>query len=146
MTGFVCPPPAAELVRRFYDELWNGWRLMVADEILAENIAFHGTLGPQLHGRDAVKNYVAQVRAAFPDWFNQIDEMVEAGNRIATGMTWTGTHLGQLGLIRPTGRTVTYRGAGFFTITDGVIARAWIVGDTAQLWARLGLLPAEAAD
>jgi hypothetical protein len=67
VTGFVCPSPAAELARRFYDELWNGWRLVVADEILAENIAFHGTLGPQLYGRDAVKNYVAQVRAAFPD-------------------------------------------------------------------------------
>src|SRR5258707_2298059 len=103
MTGFVCPSPAAELVRRFYDELWNGWRLVVADEILAENIAFHGTLGSQLHGRDAVKNYVAQVRAAFPDWFNQIDGMVEAGNRIATRMAWTGTYLGQPGLIRPTG-------------------------------------------
>ncbi len=64
MTRCVRPSPAADLVRRFCDELWNGWRLVVADEILAENIAFHGTLGPQLSGRDAVKNYVAWCRPA----------------------------------------------------------------------------------
>jgi steroid delta-isomerase-like uncharacterized protein len=141
MTVSASPPSATELVRRFYDELWNRWRLDVADEILAEDVAFRGTLGSQLTGRDAFKNYVALVRMAFPDWFNQIDEMVDSGNRVVTRMTWTGTHLGRLGHVEPTGRTVTYPGAGFFTITGGVIARAWIVGDTARLWTTLGHPP-----
>jgi hypothetical protein len=32
--------PNELVVRRFYDELWNEWRLSVADEILAPDVRF----------------------------------------------------------------------------------------------------------
>jgi hypothetical protein len=32
------------LVHRFYEELWNDWRLEVADEIVSATVAFRGSL------------------------------------------------------------------------------------------------------
>ena len=131
------------LVRRFYDELWNEWRLGVADEILAEDIHFRGSLGSVEHGRDAFKRYVERVRAAFPDWHNQVDELFAAGDRVVARLTWTGTHRGALGGVAATGKRVSYVGVGLFTVSDDLIRRAWIVGDTQELWRALGLLGAQ---
>jgi hypothetical protein len=35
----------AQVVRRFYDELWNEWRLELADEILTQDLRFRGSRG-----------------------------------------------------------------------------------------------------
>jgi steroid delta-isomerase-like uncharacterized protein len=132
--------PAAGLVRRFYDELWNQWRLDVADEILAADLRFRGTLD-ELAGRDAFKAYAASIRAAFPDWHNQVDELFDLETRVITRMTWSGTHRGPWRGIAPTGRRVVYPGAAFFTIEDGRIRAAWIVGDTSSVWAAMERVP-----
>ena len=55
------------MVRRFYDELWNGWDLTVADEIVAPDLRFRGSLGTSLAGIEAFKGYVEQVREAVID-------------------------------------------------------------------------------
>jgi steroid delta-isomerase-like uncharacterized protein len=121
-------------VRRFYHELWNGWKLELADEIVAEDLAFRGSLGASIRGRDGLKTYVQTIRAAFPDWHNEIDEMIAADDRVVTRMTWTGTHRGQFGNVAPTGTRVEYVGAAFFRLRSGVIEEAWVVGDSAAFW------------
>lgn len=128
-------------VRRFYDELWNRWRLEIADEILSQSIRFRGSLGTVCEGRGDFERYVEDVQAAFPDWHNRIDEVVVDADRVVTRMTWTGTHRGALGDVAPTGARVEYAGAAFFRLTGGLIEEAWVVGDTQELWRALGLLP-----
>ena len=54
------------VVRRFYEELWNEWRLDVAAEILADDVRFRGSLGQTTVGRDELLGYVETVRRAFP--------------------------------------------------------------------------------
>jgi predicted ester cyclase len=41
----------------------------------------------------------------------------------------------------PTGVRVEYQGAAFFRLAQGLIAEAWVVGDTQELWRALGVLP-----
>lgn len=127
-------------MRRFYDELWNRWRLDLANEIIAAAVRFRGSLGATLSGRDEFKRYVETVRVAFPDWHNRIDEVLSADDRVVTRMTWSGTHRGELGEIEPTGARVEYCGAAFFRLADGVIEEAWVIGDTQELWRALGRL------
>jgi predicted ester cyclase len=125
------------VVRRFYEELWNEHRPILAEEIIADAIRFRGSLGTTLTGREEFKRYVEMVLTAFPDWDNKIDEMLATGDRVVTRMTWSGTHLGRLGNVEPTRARVQYCGAGFFRLSDGVIEEAWIVGDTQELWRAL---------
>jgi steroid delta-isomerase-like uncharacterized protein len=134
------PQSHAPTVRRFFEQLWNRWDLSVADEILAEEVRFRGSLGTTLRGREAFKGYVGTVRGAFPDWHNQIDELIEAGDRVVARMTWSGTHRGELFGIPPTGNRVSYAGVAIFRLTGGLIDEAWVVGDTQELWRGLGRL------
>jgi steroid delta-isomerase-like uncharacterized protein len=132
--------PATAIVRRFYEELWNGWNLELADEIVAEDVRFRGSLGATVRGREGFKAYVESVRAAFPDWHNEVEELIDAGERVVARLTWSGTHRGELLGVPATGREVSYVGAAIFTVRGGVIEDAWIVGDTQELWRSLGLL------
>lgn len=131
------------LVRRFYGELWNRWQLDLADEIVSGDLRFRGSLGAECEGRDEFKRYVETVRAAFPDWHNRIDEILASGDRVVTRMTWSGTQRGALGDIPPIGRHVEYAGAAFFQLKANLIEKAWVVGDTQELWRALGVLPAD---
>ena len=64
--------------------------------------------------------------------------MIVAGDRVMTCMTWTGTHLGELLGVAPTGRRVEYVGAANFGVRDGKTEDGWVVGDTQELWRALG--------
>jgi hypothetical protein len=65
-------PSSKILVSRFYDELWNDWRLHLVDELLSESICFRGSFGSVCEGREAFRGYVRRVRHAFPDWHDRI--------------------------------------------------------------------------
>jgi steroid delta-isomerase-like uncharacterized protein len=128
------------VVRRFYEELWNRGDLAVAHELLEPDIRFRGSLGTLIEGLRAFMRYVEQTRAAFPDWHNRIDELIATDEKVVARMTWTGTHRGEFLGVRPTGRTVTYVGAGIFQVRQGKIQEGWVVGDTQELWRALGVL------
>lgn len=128
------------IVRRFYNELWNGWRLDLVDEIVSSDLRFRGSLGSTHEGRDDFKRYAEEVRAAFPDWHNQVDEILAVDDRVVARMTWSGTHRGLLGDIEPTDAHIEYAGAAFFRLKDGLIEEVWVVGDTQKLWRALGVL------
>ena len=131
----------ADLVRRFYDELWNRWDLAVADEILAPDFRFRGSLGARLVGIEGFRGYVEEVRAAFPDWHTHLEELIEARETIVVRLTFAGTHRGELLGIAATGARVSYAGVAIFRIAGDRIAEAWVVGDTQELWRALGAIP-----
>jgi steroid delta-isomerase-like uncharacterized protein len=131
------------VVRRVYDELWNEWNLAVTDEIVAPDLRFRGSLGTTHTGVDAFKRYVEQMRTAFPDWRNRIDDLIGERDKVVARMTWSGTHGGSLFGIDPTCRSVTYVGAAIFRLEQGKIKDAWVVGDTQELWRALGVGPSE---
>jgi steroid delta-isomerase-like uncharacterized protein len=131
----------SDLVRRFYEELWNRWDLAAADEILAPDLRFRGTLGTSLVGVEAFRSYVERVRAAFPDWHNQIEELIDAGETVVARLTFSGTHRGELLGVAATGARVEYAGIAIFRLDGGRITEAWVVGDTQELWRALSVIP-----
>jgi predicted ester cyclase len=131
-----------QVVERFYGDLWNNWRLDVADEILTPDIRFRGSFGQTLIGCREFKRYVEMVRSAFPDWHSEVEELIECGDSVVARLKWTGTHRGKLGAVEATGARVSYVGAAIFHFADRKIHDAWVVGDTQELWRALGLLRA----
>jgi len=126
------------LVRRFFDEMWNPWNFTKADELLAPGIVFRGTLGNELKGRDAFRGYMRKVQAAFPDFHNAIEEISAEDDRVIARTRYRGTHRGEIFGVAPTGKTIAYSGAAFFRIEDGKIAHGWVLGDTVSLLRQLG--------
>jgi steroid delta-isomerase-like uncharacterized protein len=121
------------LIRRFFDEMWNPWNFDKADELLAPDIKFRGTLGAELKGRDAFRAYMRQVQAAFPDFHNSILEITAEHDRVVARTFYRGTHRGEIFGIAPTGKTIGYSGAAFFRIADASVVEGWVLGDLLTL-------------
>ncbi|HKV53394.1 MAG TPA: DUF3565 domain-containing protein, partial [Candidatus Binataceae bacterium] len=79
------------LVRRYYEELWNQWKLELIDGLIADDFRFRGSLGLETRGRAAFGDYVRTIRAAFPDFHNSIEGMIAEDNKVVARLIYTGT-------------------------------------------------------
>jgi steroid delta-isomerase-like uncharacterized protein len=117
------------LVRRYYEEMWNRWDFRLAHELVSEAVAFRGSLGVSVHGREGFKDYMRTVRRAFPDFNNGVEELIAEGDRVVARLTYTGTHQGEVFGIGATARRVNYAGVAIFRIAEGRIGEGWVLGD-----------------
>jgi predicted ester cyclase len=97
-----------DLVLRFYRDAWNRWDDLAVDVLLADDFVFRGSLGDEARGRDGFRAYRDKLRIAFPDFHNEVRELVVNGERAAVRLLCTGRHDSELFGIRPTGRRVAY--------------------------------------
>jgi steroid delta-isomerase-like uncharacterized protein len=126
-----------ELVRRFYADIWNRWDEASVDELLTPEFVFRGSLGDEVRGRDGFRRYRDKVRAAFPDFDNEVIDIVVAPGRAAARLRYSGHHRGEILGVPPTGAFITYSGAAFFTAVDGRLGEAWVLGDLDRLRTQL---------
>jgi steroid delta-isomerase-like uncharacterized protein len=126
------------LIRRYYDEMWNPWNFAKAEELLAEEIVFRGSLGTETKGREAFRGYMRQVQRAFPDFHNTIEEIATEDDRVVARLLYRGTHRGEIFGVAPTGKMIAYAGAAFLRIADGKVAEGWVLGDLLSLLRQLG--------
>lgn len=128
-----------QLVRRFYEELWNRGNLDAADELVAADYVRHdlrpGDAPPGPAGQKAVAE---KFRTAFPDVSLKVEALIAEGDLVAARWTMSGTHTGAWGDSAPTGRSVRFSGVNFFRIADQKIAEIWNVRDDLGLREQLG--------
>ena len=136
-TLFLVPSPARAqdnqaLVRRFLEEVINQGKLAVIDEVVASDYVGHAVGSPEVKGSEGLKQRLTMLRTAFPDVHITVDDMVAAGDKVATRTTFHGTHKGEYLGIASTGKTVTATGIGFMRIANGKIQENWLAGDLLQ--------------
>jgi len=89
------------------------------------------------------KRGAAWYRRGLPDFRVEIQELVEAGDRIAIRFTETGTHSASMFGEAPTGATVRLYGMMLYRFGDGLIAEDWEHSDEGDLRRQVGALPSE---
>jgi SnoaL-like polyketide cyclase len=116
------------VVQRLVDEVMNGGRLEVLDELCTPALtpAARGWIGPFL--------------ASFSDVEMRVVETIVEQDRIAARFACSGTHTGTWLGHPPTGRRFTgVSEAYFFRLSGGRIARVWGLEDTVARLRALGL-------
>ena len=93
------------------------------------------------HGLEGHLAIVRLFRAAFPDQWWQIEDLIAADDRVVARTTMTGTHLGDFFGIPPTGAHVTLPGVHIVRIADGRVAEHWGSNDDLGLLRQLGVIP-----
>src|SRR5579872_5688296 len=86
------PTPANELVRAFYDRIWNAGDLSALPDLLSPGFVFRGSLGNELEGWNAFSNYVRSVRGALAEYRCEILECVSEADRVFAKMRFSGLH------------------------------------------------------
>lgn len=125
-----------EFVRRQHEELWNKGNMAIVDDDYTPNFVGHFPFGQSV-GRKDLKKEVALHRAAFPDWTEQVEDLIAEGDRVVSRFTSRGTHRGEFHCISPTGRSVTISEVAIFRISDGRIAEQWVFPDVGSLLEQL---------
>jgi predicted ester cyclase len=97
------------VVERLFDEVWNGRRLELVDELYAPNVVFDYTpYAPVGQGRDAIRQSLQRAWSSFPDYHEELLSLTAEGWRVAMHLRITGTQSGQWGPLPPTGKRLEF--------------------------------------
>lgn len=131
------------LVRRAVEEVYNQGNLAVINELVASDFIIHSSSN-DIQGPEAAKQYVAALRAAFPDIHFTIDDQFANGDRVATRWTARATHTGAFQGIPPTGKQVRMTAINIDRIAGGKVVECWTNVDELGLLQQLGIMSAPA--
>jgi len=122
-----------DIVKKYYEELWNKQNRDYIDTLLDDNIKFHGSLNIQTFGKKAFEEYMNLVLKGIPNLYHGIEIMVEENETIAVKAIYNGTHSGELLNYKATNNRIKYSGASFFKFKDNKIESIWVLGDLTTL-------------
>lgn len=98
----------------------------------------------QASGPAGIKPIIRSMAAAFPDVHITIHDMLQEPGKIAVRAEISGTHLGELFGIAPTGKQVSFRLHEFHTVANGLVTTTWHMEDWFGLFLQLGQFPPQA--
>jgi steroid delta-isomerase-like uncharacterized protein len=125
------------LIERFYHEMLNRFDKAIISDILSEDLQFRGSLGQSVRGHAEFGEYVDFIQRAFPDFSNEVEEIISEGDKAFAKLTYRGTHRGEVFGIAPTGRLIQYAGAAVFKFRGDRIDEVWVLGDIHGLISQL---------
>jgi predicted ester cyclase len=115
-------------VRRLVEEVLNGGRLEVIDELYAPELA------------PAARRWIRPFRASFPDVHMEIVDLIAEDDKVVGRFTCSATHQGQWLGHPPTGRRFErVDEVSIFQLRDGRIVHVWSLEDTLGRLRQLGL-------
>ncbi len=118
-----------DLLRRYYEEMWNAWNFDLAGELLTADFRFRGSFGVEIAGVDKFRDYMRLVQSAFPDFHNRVERSVSTASEVVAQLIYTGTHQGEFLGIPGTGRRISYPGIAIFTRRENRFCSGYVVGD-----------------
>jgi predicted ester cyclase len=107
------------LMRRIYEEMWNGGDPPFAVQIFARP--------------EGVERFVRSFLLSFPDLHHTVEGMIAEGDQVAVHFSARGTHSGQWMDFAPTGKSIQYTGVTLARIAGDKIIEHHTWWDKADL-------------
>jgi len=139
------------VVGRWFTEFWGkDLNLGIVDEIAAPNMLLKYSLHEPRRGRDDIKAFMTNFRAAFPDLnFWGTADLIAEGDYVVGQWEGGGAHTGPAfndflagGLPAATGRTMRFTGTTVLKLIDGRIVEEIGLDDGVTALTQLGLIKA----
>ena len=139
-----------EIVGRWFTQFWGTeFNPDVIDELAHPDIRFAYSLHAPLRGRDAVRQFATEFRAAFPDLgFGGTADLIAEGEYVVGQWEGGGTHTGPpmtdlplAGLTEAnTGKVMRFTGVTVLRVQDGLITEELGLDDGVTVLEQLGLI------
>ena len=128
-----------QLIRRWYEVVWNQQSETGIDEMLAPDCRAHGLSGGDapLIGTEGFKAFHRKFCNAFPDLKISVEDVVAEGDKVAARWKATMTHSGDSLGFPASGKKTTMDGSTLVIIRNGKIAEGWNHMDMGGLFAQL---------
>ena len=139
------------LVRRWFEGFWgNPWNPQIVDELAAPDMLLQYSLHAPRRGRQDVRNFMLDFRAAFPDLkFWGAADLIAEGDYVVGRWEGGGTHTGPAfsdflagALPAASGRKMHFTGTTVLRVASGMIAEEVGLDDGVAALTQLGILKA----
>lgn len=120
--------------------IWNTGDLALVPEVYAADFVVHWLSGlppRDSHGREGAIAAIEGTRAAFPDWYEDVVDMVIGDDRVVTRYVSTGTHEGEWEGIAPTDRKIEIHEMSIYRIENDLVAEQWCVDNELSLMGQI---------
>jgi predicted ester cyclase len=132
-----------DIVRSFFESLLNRHDASLLAPYWAEDIVEEFPTG-KVVGREAVKQYFADLFRAIPDFHIEARAIVGEGERVFVRWHATGTFSGVRWMgIEPTGSRIELDGIDCFTIRNSLVVHNFVAYDQLSFARQVGLLPVQ---
>ena len=118
-------------------------RLVEAINAEGEGVVVEELFTPRAARR--VKRLFAEFRSAFPNWHEEIVELVAEGSSVAGRFKCSGTHRGTFLGEAPTGKRMEVEEVFFLQVEDGKFVDFWVLEDSLNRMRQLGLIPSRSS-
>jgi steroid delta-isomerase-like uncharacterized protein len=129
-----------ELVRRFWEVAEKGDYDAFGDYVTEDSVD-HTPMPGQPPGLEGVKYIFKMLKTAFPDFSEEIADMVAEDDKVVVRSISRGTHQGELMGMPPTGKKVQVDEIHIVRIKDGKMTEHWGLFDQAGMMTQLGMMP-----
>jgi steroid delta-isomerase-like uncharacterized protein len=132
-----------DLVRRYFDTIWNNGQIEREAEFVAKDIVVHAAPFPGLPpGISGPIFIVTTFRAAMPDIHLTHDDLFGEDDMVVQRWHTTGHHTGEdLFGVPASGKELVITGINQFRVADERLAERWGVVDAVGLMQQLGVIP-----
>ena len=134
---------AGDVLRRWFEEVWNKGRESAIDEMFADEGIAHGLVneqGEELRGPANFKPFFHRFRGAFPDIEVVVEDCICEGDKAAARCTIRARHTGDSLGVAATNQPVEFDGLCIVQVKDGKIIEAWNNFDFARLNQQIGIV------
>ena len=129
------------LVQRLFDA-WNTGALDGIDELYAEDyVADYRPHAPLRRGREGIRDMIRRAHATFPDYHEELQELIAEGDKVVVRLVITGTQQGSWGPLPATGKKVRFEEILILRIRDGQVVSQRGIADNLTALRQLGVIP-----
>jgi steroid delta-isomerase-like uncharacterized protein len=133
-----------EIVRRFYEEVFNQRNVDAIDELVHPEFTNHDPTPVASRDPESMKQFIHTMTQAFPDHHHAIEDLIAEGDKVVMRCTLTATHQGLFpGFLEmpPTGKSICQRQIHILRVQDGKVSEHRVVRDDLTMIQQLGLIP-----
>ena len=124
-------------LERQHTDVWSKGNVELIASVYTEDYVGHYPGGEQIKGHEGIRRFVEAHRVSFPDWNEEVLEMIIEGKHAATHYLSRGTHKGEFIGIAPTGNKIKIFEASIYRMANGRIAEQWAFPDVVSMQRQL---------
>jgi len=129
------------MVREITDIIWNGRGVDRIPEFYAPDFVADYRPFALREGYEGIRAMVEGAWTAFPDYHEEVHELIAEGDRVVLHLTISGTQKGQWGPLPATGKRAEFDEIVILQIRDGKVLRQRGVVDNLSALRQLGVVP-----
>jgi len=112
-----------------YHKVWNEGNYEKLNDILTDDFVCHYLTSIEWTGIEAAEKAITDWRTLFPDWQEEIVDIIQENDKVVTRYKATATHTRPYEGIDATGAKIEIYEVSIYRIKDGKIAEQWCFPD-----------------